>query len=216
MFLQPLLYDVNYNKRIDEKMYKAELEANDDDREISETADTNEQTTNIINELTECVSLTRDFYNTLAGYSVRPAEQKEVPSTSRLTSKIDRTSALIDATDFNDFNPNNISKIEGFIDQLQTLSTRLQEWTPDDDLPATLQDILQDILPQVNRNLTGLLNIAEAKIMGRRPTEQVFGVGRFGVEDYCPHTNTEGFCLYDRFGFMDISPYQPSQYLYVG
>lgn len=197
-------------------MYKAEVEANDDDREISETADTNAQTTDIINELTECVSLTRDFYNTLAGYAVRPAEQKDVPSTSRLTSKIDRTSALIDATDFNEFNPNNISKIEGFIDQLQTLSNRLQEWSPDEvgspdeELPATLRNILEGILPQVNNNLTGLLNIAEGKIMGRRPTEQVLGTG------YCPHTNTEGFCLYDRFGFMDISPYQPSQYLYVG
>ena len=204
MFLQPLLYDVNYNKRIDEKMYKAELEANDDDREISETADTNAQTTDIINELTECVSLTRDFYNILAGYAVRPAEQKDVPSTSRLTSKIDRTSALIDATDFNEFNPNNISKIEGFIDQLQNLSTRLQEWTPDDNLPATLREILEGILPQVNNNLAGLLNIAEAKILGRRPTEQVLGTGHMCCE------------MYDRFGFMDISPYQPSQYLYVG
>jgi hypothetical protein len=208
MFFQPLLYDVNWNRHIDEKMYKLEIQNNEDDREISETADTNAQTTDIINELTECVSLTRDFYNTLAGYSVRPAEQKDVPSTSRLTSKIDRTSALIDATDFNEFNPNNISKIEGFIDQLQTLSNRLQEWTPDADLPATLQNILEGILPQVNNNLTGLLNIAEAKIMGRRPTEQVLGTG------CC--SGTEALCLYDRFGFMDVSPYQPTQYLYVG
>jgi hypothetical protein len=210
MFLQPLLYDVNYNKRIDEKMYKAEIEANDDDRAIAETADTTGRTTEIVNELSECVGLTRDFYNTLAGYAVRPEESKDTPQIARLTSKLERATALIDGTDFNNFNPSNVAKIGNFVGELEELNGRMTDELVSPNLPEALRNILVGvdggggILQQVKNSLSSLTNLAQGKIMGRRQTTEVLGEGY-------------GCCsMYDRFGFMDISQYQPTQYLFVG
>lgn len=210
MKLGPLLYDVNFDKSINEKLYKSEIEANDDDRAIAETADATNETSAITSELNDIVSLSRDFYNTLASYTIRPALQDSIPSTSRLVSKMDKTSAMIDGTDFNNFNPSNIQKIESYLGEMEQVFEAISEMNLD--LPAgrvsPFFTQVQQIRGQVLNNFSALINVTRGKVMSRRQTIEVIGTGM------CGSGYGRGMCpMYDRFGFVDIGRFQPRRFL---
>ena len=201
----PLLYDVNFDKKINEKLYKSEIEANDDDRAIAETFDAANETSAITSELNDIVSLSRDLYNTFASYTIRPALQDSIPSTSRLVSKMDKTSSLIDGMDFNTFNPSNIQKIEAYLGEMEQVFEAIEGMNLD--LPAGRVSPffrqVHEIRGQVLNNFSALINVTRSKIMSRRQTIEVIGTG-YG-RGMCP--------MYDRFGLMDIGRFQPRRFL---
>lgn len=208
----PLLYDMDFDKSINEKLYKLEVETNDADQAIAETADATNITSEITSELNDIVSLSRDLYNTFASYTIRPALQDSIPSTSRLTSKMDKTSSLIDGSDFNVFNPSNIQKIEAYLGEMEQVFEAISEMNLD--LPvgrvSPFFQQINEIRGQVLNNFSALINVTRSKIMSRRQTIEVIGNGMCG-SGY--GSGMYGGSMFDRFGFVKIDKYQPRRFL---
>lgn len=210
MKLQPLLHTPNFTKGINSKLYKIEMETNEDDRELGETQSTAEITNEITELLQNVIGFAQDFNNQLANLSTQrmSTTTREIPSlpqTGKFIVAIDKLIRLVSGVDFNDFNPQNIDAIQSYLDNLEQLNQSIM--SQDISLPVrnpVIEELfrqLESVRDQIKFPLDSVINSLRTKMISRRQTQPILGSG-FMRE-----------CIYDKYGLLNVNPYQTKLYV---
>jgi hypothetical protein len=210
MKLQPLFYSPNFTKSINDKLYKIELETNEDDRELAETQSMAEKTNEITEALQTMIGFAQDFNNQLASLSTQrdtlPTRDitSSLPQTGKFLNAIDKTLRLIGTTDFNDFNPQNVDAINSYLDNLnqlfQSIMNQNLEGNIRSNVIAELFRQALNIRNQIKTPFENVINSLQTKMLSRRQTEAILGSGYKKQK-------------LDKYGLFVIDDYQTNRFL---
>lgn len=215
MKLQPLFHSPNFTKSINDKLYKIELETNEDDRELAETQSMAEKTNELTELLQTIIGFSQDFNNQLASLSTQrdalPTRDLvgSLPQTGKFLNAIDKTLRMIGSTDFNDFNPQNVDAINSYLDNLnqlyQSIMNQNLEGNIRNQVVAELFRQALNIRNQIKTPLETVINSLQTKMLSRRQTEAILGSGSCFS------------CIkqkkLDKYGLFVIDDYQPTRFL---
>lgn len=205
-----LLHRNDRNLRLMNRVYQMEMDANDDERELAETGDTAGITTKLVLDLGSIEALLQDYNNYLASLNITIAK-KDIPSTSKLLTKAMEVSSVVASTDFNDFSPDSVDRVSRAIDNINNLIQFIQSHNLTPRGVASAREFYRQvgsITANILEVVSPMITMLSSRLVNRRQTISVLEDERFAQEE-----EMYGGGYYDRYGFMEISQYQPKRWV---
>jgi|TARA_R110002153_G_scaffold155865_2_gene307913 hypothetical protein len=185
-------------KKINQEVYKRDVQRNDDNRELSETVETSDQVDLLLNSLQEVEGFSIDFANKLSNAQV-VVFQAEVPPIGKFLTAIANAEKESLVLDINSVSRNSIDSLVAKRDKLEEIleSISIQVGSPE----------WSRITTQVREALTNLIGNLRIKLVNYKQTVPIEGMS---VEDVVAPTIQP---LVGTGRFISLSGYQPRRYV---
>jgi hypothetical protein len=204
------MYEDGSFKSINEKLFKSEIEANDDNREIAETVQDTELSDELMtllerlrNEFSDFSEDQRKSFQNAMERQITPVRLEKITPISNLINQVDSS---VGKADFNNFDKASIGKLQEFLEEFESQYALYEDGRDQldgllevSDGPLKLKSsllLLKSKLLNYKQNSLNP-NIELSNIDDGDPTQAVVGSGR------------------KQTGFLNLGPYQTKEKLIV-
>ena len=222
------MYEDGSFKSINEKLFKSEIEANDDNREIAETVQDTELSDELMtllerlrNEFSDFSEDQRKSFQNAMERQITPVRLEKITPISNLINQVDSS---VGKADFNNFDKASIGKLQEFLEEFESQYALYEDGrdqldglleVSDGPLKASISRIVNNKeLNKVSMKLKSSLLLLKSKLLNYKQNSLNPNIELSNIADGDPTQAVVGSGR-KQTGFLNLGPYQTKEKLIV-
>jgi|TARA_R110000824_G_scaffold290461_1_gene479009 hypothetical protein len=222
------MYEDGSFKSINEKLFKSEIEANDDNREIAETVQDTELSDELMtllerlrNEFSDFSEDQRKSFQNAMERQITPVRLEKITPISNLINQVDSS---VGKADFNNFDKASIGKLQEFLEEFESQYALYEDGrdqldglleVSDGPLKASISRIVNNKeLNKVSMKLKSSLLLLKSKLLNYKQNSLNPNIELSNIDDGDPTQAVVGSGR-KQTGFLNLGPYQTKEKLIV-
>jgi|TARA_B110000503_G_scaffold35808_1_gene58538 hypothetical protein len=222
------MYEDGSFKSINEKLFKSEIEANDDNREIAETVQDTELSDELMtllerlrNEFSDFSEDQRKSFQNAMERQITPVRLEKITPISNLINQVDSS---VGKADFNNFDKASIGKLQEFFEEFESQYALYEDGrdqldglleVSDGPLKASISRIVNNKeLNKVSMKLKSSLLLLKSKLLNYKQNSLNPNIELSNIDDGDPTQAVVGSGR-KQTGFLNLGPYQTKEKLIV-